>query len=111
MKFKRKCCECGALSSVLIEGKCEICHRKEFPPIKEFKPVVLHFCNVTKKIGYNNIYYEQEVLFDKLPDIVASKIELNKGYTLNEIEIDNIEVDGHKVRFEVNIECEFENIA
>ncbi|MFT4244140.1 MAG: NMD3-related protein [Candidatus Woesearchaeota archaeon] len=109
MKFKRKCCECGALSSILIDGKCEKCHRIEFPPIKEFKPIVLHFCNVTKKIAYNNIYYKQEVLFNKLPEIVASKIELNEGYELRQIEIDDIELDGHKVRFQINVECEFES--
>ncbi|MCH8519398.1 MAG: 60S ribosomal export protein NMD3 [Nanoarchaeota archaeon] len=108
MKFKRKCCECGALSSSLIDGKCEVCHRAEFPPIKEFKPLVLHFCNVTKKIAYNNIYYTEDILFEKLPEIVGSKLELNKGYSLREIEIDEIELDGHLVRFKVNIECDFE---
>lgn len=108
MKFKRKCCECGVLTDVLINGKCEECHCEEFPPIKEFKPITLHFCNVTKKIAYNNIYYEQDVLVEKLPEIVEKKIELNQGYTLKEIDIEDIEIEGHNVRFKVSVECEFE---
>lgn len=107
MKFKRKCCECGKETQTLINGKCEECHCAQFPPIEEFKPLTLHFCNVTKKIAYNNIYYEQEDLLEKLPQIVTSKIKLNKGYTLNDVEIENIEIDGHIITFDVGVECDF----
>lgn len=107
MKFKRKCCDCGTPTSVQINGKCEKCHCREFPPIEQFKTVTLHYCNVTKKIAYNNIYYEQEEMIEKLPHIVTSKIKLNKGYSLEDVEIENIEIDGHIMRFDVNIECDF----
>ena len=107
MKFKRACCECGALSPTLINGKCEKCHIKEFPPIKEFKPITLHICNVTKQIAYNNIYYDQEEIIQKLPDIVESKIKLNDGYELVDIEISDIEVVGHKFMFNVSTQCDF----
>lgn len=107
MKFKRKCCECGKETDVLINGKCDKCHCALFPPIQEFKPLTLHFCNVTKKIAYNNMYYEQEDLVEKLPQIVTSKIKLNKGYSLKCVDIQNLEIEGHVVRFDVEVECDF----
>lgn len=107
MKFKRACCDCGALSPKLINGKCRDCHVKDFPPIRELKPITLQICNVTKQIAYNNIYYDQEEIIQKLPDIVASKICLNKGYELVDVEISDIEIVGHKFSFNVSTQCEF----
>lgn len=107
MKFKRTCCECGKKTSILINGKCEECHCYEFPPIKEFRQITFQVCNVTKKIAYNNIYYPQDEIIEKIPEIVKSKLDLNDGYSLVDLEIDNIEIDGHKISFDVHIECEF----
>lgn len=109
MKFKRTCCECGKKTSILIDGKCEECHCYEFPPIKEFRQITFQICNVTKKIAYNNIYYTQKDIIEKLPEIVESKLDLNKGYTLSDLEIDNIEIKNPKVNFDVHIECDFDS--
>ena len=108
MKFKRACCECGKKSNILIDGKCEECHTNEFPPIKEFKQITFQICNVTKKIAYNNMYYPQKEIIEKIPEIVKSKLELNPGYHLQELEIENVEIDGHKVSFDVYVECGFD---
>ena len=107
MKFKRVCCECGKKTQMLINGKCEECHCQEFPPIKECKPITFQICNVTKKIAYNNMYYLKEEIIEKIPHIVSQKLELNKGYELQNLEVGNIEIEGHKVSFDVNVECEF----
>lgn len=108
MKFKRACCECGKKTNILIDGKCDECHTNEFPPIKDFKQITFQICNVTKKIAYNNMYYEQEKIIEKIPEIVESKLELNKGYFLKKLEVEDIEIVGHKVSFDVFVECSFD---
>ena len=108
MKFKRTCCECGIKTSILVNGKCEKCHCYEFPPVKEFRQITFQVCNVTKKIAYNNIYYPQEEIIEKIPEIVESKLDLNDGYTLSDLEVENIQIKGNKVNFDVFIECDFD---
>lgn len=108
MKFQRTCCECGKKTKVLVNGKCEECHTYEYPPIKEFRQMTFQVCNVTKKIAYNNIYYTQDQIIEKIPEIVESKLDLNRGYTLEALEVSDIKIDGHNVSFDVAIECDFD---
>lgn len=106
MKFMKQCFSCGAKVKTLYDGICESCLKEQFPPIKEVKPLNFKICNFSKKISYNNHFYEPEKIIDMLPDIVFKNVILNDHYKLNSIQIDNIEIDGHKFGFDIEVDCE-----
>lgn len=104
--FKKTCFSCGAKVDKVYEGICVNCLKQQQPPIQELKPINFKFCNFTKKISYKNYYYEQEELEQILPDIVKKYLIINPNYKLENVDIENFEIDGHKIRFDVIAECE-----
>ena len=107
--FKKRCFACGEQADQLFEGKCEECLVEEMPPIKEVKPITLKIDNQTKQICYNNYYYNQEVFFKMLPDIAKKNLVLNEHYVLKELKIENILVKGHKLEFDIEVDCDLKN--
>jgi len=106
--FKKTCFECGEKVDSLKNGMCEVCFKEQFPPIKEIKTLNLKTCNVCGKISYNNHFYEVDEFEDMIPDIMKKRVTLNEGYVLNSIEVNDFEVKGAKVCFDVRVDCDFD---
>ena len=104
--FKKTCFECGKKEDKLYESLCEECLVEKYPPVKDIKPMNFKIDNVSKEICYNNIYYTFDKLIDQLPSIVKKHIVLHDQYVLKHIEIENPEVKGHKLIFDIEIECD-----
>lgn len=107
--FKKTCFSCGAKVDILFEGICEECVKEQYPPIYEIKPINLKICNVTKRISYNNYYHDFEELKKILPDITKKHVILNPQYELKELKLDNIELNGNKIGFDLEVDCELKN--
>ena len=105
--FLKTCFACGAKVKVLHEGQCESCISQERPPIKEVKPLNFKICNMSKKICYKNHYYEQEEIVDMIEDLAKKHVVLDEIYKLEALHVENFEIDGHKVTFDINVECDF----
>lgn len=106
MKFLKTCFECGAKVEKLYDGICEICFKEHYPPIKELKPINLKVCNSCKKVHYNNQLLTIEELYELVPGIVNKRLTLHPQYELKDLKIENFEIDGHKVTFDVEVDCE-----
>jgi NMD protein affecting ribosome stability and mRNA decay len=106
--FKKTCYECGAKVDILFEGKCEKCYNEESPPIKEIKPLNMKYCNSCKKIHYNNQLLTIDEIKKRIKDIVKKHLVINENYKLNKLEINNFEIEGSKVIFDVKVDCDLE---
>lgn len=107
--FAKTCFECGKKQNILYEGRCDGCVVEQFPPIKEIKPMNFKIDNVTKQICYNNHYYDFSSLVELLPEIVEKHIVINEPYTIKELEILNPTVQGHKLVFDIEVDCDLKN--
>ncbi len=101
--FKKTCCKCGAKEDYLIESICTKCYSIENPPIKEIKPPNLKICNMCQKIHYQSGLFSIYEIESMMPNIVKKNISLNKNYNLEEINIENFEINGHKLMFDIKI--------
>lgn len=107
--FKKTCFECGAKVDKVYDSICIKCFRGNFPPIKEVKPINFKICNTSKKIAYKNYFYEAEDLEKILPDIVKKYVIMNEKYKLKDLNIHDFEIDGHKIKFDIEVDAEFED--
>lgn len=110
MVFKKTCFECGAKEEKLYEGKCIKCYRGEVLPIKEIKETNFKICNQCSKIHYNSGLYTVDEIEEMLPSIILKRITLNKGYILKNLEINNFELKGSKLIFDIDIETQLQEI-
>lgn len=55
------------------------------------------------------MYYEIEEIEEMLPEIIKKYIVINPYYKLQGVSIEDFEVDGHKLMFEIVADCEFED--
>lgn len=110
MVFKKMCFECGAKEDKLYEGKCLKCYKGEVLPIKEIKETNFKICNQCTKIHYNSGLYTVDEIEDMLPSIIAKRIVLNKGYVLTDLEIENFELKGSRLCFDVSVDTELKEI-
>lgn len=101
----KTCFACGAKVKDLYESKCEECYKLSFPPIKELKPMTFKICNHTKRIWYNNVYHEPAYVQEMLPNWTKKNLILNDRYTLKKLDIENFEIKGHKLVFDVTVDC------
>ncbi|MCA9487198.1 hypothetical protein H6501_02845 [Candidatus Woesearchaeota archaeon] len=106
--FLKTCYSCGAKVKALHEGLCATCCKEEFKPIEDLKPIALKYCNVTHKIAYQNRYHEIEEFVTLLPNIVRKHIVISPLYTLKELEIEDLQIVGHKVIFDIKVECDLQ---
>ena len=104
--FKKTCYLCGEKDDKLYEGMCEKCLQEEVPPIYEIKPIAFKIDNVTKEICYNDSYYTFEEIVELLPNIVKNYVVINEPYILKELEVLNVELDGHTLSFDVEVDCD-----
>ena len=104
--FKKTCCECGAKVDKLYEGKCEDCFTMIHPPIEEIKPITLKVDNKSKEISYNSHFYPANEIEQMLPNIMKKRVVLNELYNLNEVWIENFQIKGNKVIFDVCVDCD-----
>ena len=105
MAFLKTCYECGAREEKLYDGKCEDCFKKACPPIEEVKPINIKYCNTCKKIHYQNQLITREELIERLPDIARRNTVIDKHYSLNYIELENVEIKGDEVSFDITAHC------
>jgi NMD protein affecting ribosome stability and mRNA decay len=103
----KQCFICGKKTNELFEGKCENCLKQNILLIKQIKESKFFICNHSKKICYKNSYYTKEDFLEILPKILKKNIVLNDEYKLNKIEIEDFEIDGHKLVFDANIDYSF----
>lgn len=108
--FKKTCFNCGNKVDLVYNGLCEDCFKKQNPPIQEIKPINIKYCNVCKKLIYNNQYYSQEEIEEKIEEIVNKNLILNEGYKLKELNITNFEINGGKVSFDVEVDAKLNEI-
>ncbi len=106
LMFLKTCFSCGAKVKDLYEGNCEECFKKENPPISELKQINFKICNMSKKICYKSVYYDQEKIFKMMPDIIKKHLIINPHYILKDFQIENFEIEGHKVRFDLEVDCD-----
>ena len=104
--FKKQCFVCGKKDDVLYEQQCEDCFTQNYPPIKEIKPLSLKIDNITGDISYNNHYYSQDEFFLLLPKIMKKNIVLHPRYSLKQYAIEDIHIKGHRLFFDVVVECD-----
>lgn len=104
--FKKMCFKCGNKVDKLYNNLCETCYKEENPPIKEIKPINLKICNMCKKVYYNNGLFFYEEIKSMLPQIVEKNIILNEGFVLNSVLVVDIELEGNKIKFEVEVDCD-----
>jgi NMD protein affecting ribosome stability and mRNA decay len=105
--IKKQCFICGKKTNEILEGKCKDCLKQKVPLIKELKKNKFFICNYSKKIGYKNSYYSKKEFLNILPKILKKNIILNKEYKLNNVEIENFEIDGHRLIFDTNIDYDY----
>ena len=105
MAFLKTCYVCGEKVEKLWNGKCEACFKEEHPPIVEIKPINSKYCNSCKKIHYQNQLISLEELIERLPDIVSKNLVIDEHYVLNDLKIDDLEIKGENVSFEVKVDC------
>lgn len=105
MKFKKTCFSCGEKVETLYEGMCEVCFRAENPPIEEIKPINLKICNMCGKVHYNNHFYTVDEIEELLPNVVKKRIVVGENYKLDSLDTKNFEVNGHRISFDVEVEC------
>ena len=79
---------------------------KQFPPVKEVKPMSFKICNQTRNIFFNNGYHDEAHVEKMLPSWVKNYVVLNEKYKLNSISIDNFKVKGHKLVFDIVVDCD-----
>lgn len=103
--FKKTCFLCGAKVDELYDSKCEDCFKEENPPIKELKPINVKYCNSCKRLHYNNLLLSRKEFEERLPLIVKKNLVLNDHYKLNKIEIDDFEIQGENVSFNLEIDA------
>jgi nonsense-mediated mRNA decay protein 3 len=99
--FKKTCYNCGKKVDKLYDNLCEECFLEKYPVIEEIKPIKIKFCNMCKKIHYKKSTIEPEEFLEKLPKLIEKNIKINNKYKLNSIKIENFEIDGIKVNFDV----------
>ena len=102
--IQKQCFICGKKSDEIFEGKCENCLKNKIPLIKELKESKFFICNFSKKICFKNSYYSEYEFLKILPKILKKNITLNDEYKLNYIKIENLQIDGHKLIFDANID-------
>ena len=110
MVFKKIFFECGAKEDSLYEGKCIKCYKGEFLPIKEIKETNFKICNQCSRIHYDSGLYTVDEIEEMLPSIINKRIILNPGYTLKNLSIDNFELKGNRLVFDINIDTELNEI-
>lgn len=103
--LKKTCFLCGAKVTQLVDSMCENCLKQERPPIQEVKPVSFKICNMSKKIKYKNAFHQQDEIEKMLPDIMKKQIVIDEAYELTNLDIKNFEVDGHKLLFDIEVDC------
>ncbi len=106
MEFKKTCFICAAKESKLYDGMCINCYKEQNPPIKEIKPTNFKICNQCMRIHYNNALYSTDEIEEMLPVIMKSRVVLNEGYKLNELEITDFQRRGNKLTFDVEVDCD-----
>lgn len=106
MAFMKTCFSCGKKSQRLYDSMCEQCLKEQFPPIQEIKPINFKIDNMSKKISFKNAYHNAKEIEKMLPDIVKRNIVINEHYVLKELEIENFEIIGHKMNFDVVVDCD-----
>ena len=102
----KTCFTCGNKVEKVYSGKCEVCLKEQNPPIKEIKPIKGNICNMSSKIEFHNTYYEQDEFEEKLPFLIKKNIIIDENYSLKDLEIENFEVDGHILKFDVVVNCD-----
>lgn len=103
------CYVCGAKEKQLIEGRCEKCFKEEVPPVEEIKPLNLKICNSCGKVHFKNSLYTIDEIENILPDIIKENIVLSSPvYVIDEIEIENFNVKGNKISFDIGINTHME---
>lgn len=107
LNFKKTCFQCGSKVDKLYGSICKECLVKERPPICEIKPMNFKICNSCKKIHWNNQLLEVDEIETMLPNIAKKKVVLNSDYVLNNVIIENFEVVGNKLIFDVIVDCDF----
>jgi NMD protein affecting ribosome stability and mRNA decay len=105
--FKKSCFECGKKVDVVKESLCLDCYKEQNPPIKEMKPMNMKYCNICGRIHYNNYFYPVEEFEEVLPNLLKKRIEFSDGYKLNSIKVDDFEVRGSKIGFDVEVDVDF----
>jgi len=106
MAFKKTCFKCGIKTEKLYNNLCEKCFKKEFPPIKEIKPINIRYCNMCFKLYIGNSIVEKEEFIERLPYLVKKNLILNEKYKLNKLFIEDLEIKGNKISFEIIVDCD-----
>ena len=106
MAFLKTCYSCGSKVEKLFDGICSECVKEQFPPIEQVKPINFKIDNMSGQISYNNIYYDVDKIEEMLPSIVKKNIVINENYVLNDLDIQNFEVKGSKLSFDIEVDCD-----
>jgi len=104
--FKKTCFECGAKVDILFQSKCEDCFVRDNPPIKEIKPISLKICNMCGKIHYKNGLFTLEEIENMIEMITEKNMVLNENYKLNNLFVNNFELNGNKISFDIEADCD-----
>ena len=99
----KTCYECGNKSKNIQNGICENCLKKT-SPIKNIKKPNFKICNFTKKIFYENRYFELFEIEKMLKNMMKKNITLNEGFKIDDIEIKDLEVVSNFLNFDLEIE-------
>lgn len=102
--MKKVCYECGKREDILFEGRCSKCFSKQVPPVCEIREVGFKVCNQCKRICYKNRYYDRDEFERRLGKIMKGQVVMNKGYRLNEVKVENFDVCGEKVCFDLVVD-------
>ncbi|MFW6285944.1 MAG: NMD3-related protein [Nanoarchaeota archaeon] len=109
--LKKTCFLCGAKEDILYKGKCPKCFKDTNPPIIELKPINLQYCNVCRKINYNNQFLTQEELEKRLSSIVKKHLFIDNAYILKDLKIRNFEISGQKVSFDIETDFDLKTYS
>ena len=104
--FKKTCFECGAKVDFLVDSKCEECFKAENPPIVDVKPLNIKYCNSCKKLFYFNKFNDEKRLLKDINQLVSKNLVIDDHYVLNDVKVEGLEIDGAKVRFSVEVDCD-----
>lgn len=103
-KFKKTCFSCGSKEDKLYDNLCEKCFKEENPSLIDLKPIKVKYCNSCSQINFSNHMISRDEFEERLPSIVKKNLIIDDRYILNEIFIEDFNIKGSKVSFDVIID-------
>ena len=102
--FLKTCFKCGKKCETLSEDNlCDDCLKGD-SLIEKLKLPNFKVCNYTKKIFYQNKYFEEDEILKMLPQIMRKNIVLSNNSKIENINIFDFEIKSNTMFFKLKLD-------